>query len=60
LVKIALVASAAPWAAVIDRTQLAVMPSHNLTAPSLDAVTYMAPVQEYLTYESDKKQSASL
>ena len=54
-VKIALVASAVPCAAVIERTQLAVMPSHNRIAPSLDAVTYMEPVQEYLIYESDKE-----
>ena len=47
--KIALVASAAPCAPTMDRTQLAVTPSHNRTAPSLDAVTYMPPVEEYLT-----------
>ena len=33
----------------MERTQLAVTPSHNRTAPSLDAVTYMPPVDEYLT-----------
>lgn len=54
-VKIALVASTVPCAAVIERTQLAVMPSHNRIAPSLDAVTYMEPVQEYLTYKSDRE-----
>jgi hypothetical protein len=59
-VKIALVASAVPCAAVIERTQLAVMPSHNRIAPSFDAVTYMAPVQEYLTYKIDKETIQSL
>lgn len=58
--KIALVASAVACAAVIERTQLAVMPSHNRIAPSLDAVTYMEPVQEYLTYKSDKETYGSL
>lgn len=51
----ALVASAVPCAPVIERTQLAVTPSHNRMAPSLDAVTYMAPVQEYLTYKCHKE-----
>lgn len=48
-VKIALVASEVPWAPTMDRAQLAVTPSHSLIAPSLDAVTYMPPAEEYLT-----------
>lgn len=48
-VKHALVASAVPWAPTMGRTQLALTPSHNRMAPSLDAVTYMPPVEEYLT-----------
>jgi len=34
-----------PCAAAIERTQLVVIPSHNRIAPSLDAATYMEPVQ---------------
>lgn len=48
-VKLALVASAEPCAPTMERTHWAVTPSHTLTAPSLDAVTYMPPVEEYLT-----------
>lgn len=50
LVKIALVASAVPCAPTMERTQLAVIPSHKRIAPSLEAVTYMLPVVEYLTW----------
>lgn len=49
LVKFALVASAVPCAPTTDRTQLAFTPSHKRIAPSLEAVTYMPPVAEYLT-----------
>lgn len=50
LVKFALVASAVPCAPAIERTQLAVTPSHKRMVPSLEAVTYMPPVAEYLTW----------
>ena len=45
-VKIALVASAEPCAPLMERTHCAVTPSHTRTAPSLDAVTYIPPVDE--------------